>query len=234
MNETMKQSFVLIHSMMAMVFPLGLNASEPAATPASTRVAVSQTEKVALPPLKEIKSIAVVGDSLSDGYGVDPDKAYPALLERKLAQAGFKVKVTNSSISGSTSASAVRRAEWVLKSKPDLLIVALGANDGLRGLDPKITEKNIAAAVRAAQAKKVPTVIAGMKMPPNYGKAYTEAFESTFKNAAAATGAPLLPFLLEGVGGEKSLNQADGIHPNEKGHEKMATLVFDFLKRTFK
>lgn len=178
--------------------------------------------------------IVFLGDSLTDGYGVAKEDAYPALLAEKLKAAGRRVEVINSSISGSTSASAVSRLKWNLRANPQVLVLALGANDGLRGLDVKELKKNLAAAIDLAKQNKITVVLAGMKALPNYGKSYGAKFEEVYTELAREKKVVLVPFLLEGVGGEMDMNQADGIHPNEKGHRKMAEIVYPYLLKALK
>lgn len=179
------------------------------------------------------KKLLILGDSLTEGYGVAKDKAFPALVEAKLQAAGGALKewkVINSGVSGSTSASAPSRLAWALKSKPDAVLIALGANDGLRGIKPAATKESLTKAVRAVKEKKIAVLLAGMEMPPNFGKDYRDEFRKVFTDVAKAEKVPLLPFLLEGVGGNPKLNLEDGIHPNEAGHRIVADHVFAFLK----
>lgn len=176
------------------------------------------------------KKLVIIGDSLTEGYGVSRDNAYPALLQKKIEQAGKKYSVINAGISASTSASAPSRMAWQLKSKPDLILLALGANDGLRGTSTKALEENLDKAVALAKKEKVKVLLAGMIMPPNYGKAYETEFEAAFKHVATKHSLPFLPFMLSDVAGKTALNQADGIHPNEKGHAIVAETVFKFVK----
>jgi acyl-CoA thioesterase-1 len=174
--------------------------------------------------------LVILGDSLSEGFGVAKEKSYPFLLQEKLKSAGKKWEIVNSSVSGSTSASAPSRIQWVLKSKPDAILIALGANDGLRGIKTSVTKENLEKAINAAKAAKVRVLLAGMEMPVNYGEEYRGGFRKTFASLAKEEKVPLLPFLLEGVGGKHELNQEDGIHPNEAGHRIVAEHVFQFLK----
>ena len=186
---------------------------------------------VSATPPKPLKTMVIIGDSLTEGFGVNRDQAYPALLQKKLDQGPKKWRVVNSGVSGSTAASAAGRVEWALKTKPDLILIALGANDGLRGTEVKSIEKNLAAAIEKCQAAKVKVILIGIQIPPNYGKKYASQFAGIFPHLAELYKIPLLPFLLKNVGGEKSLNQADGIHPNEQGHTIIAKTVFQFLEK---
>lgn len=176
------------------------------------------------------KRLLILGDSLTDGYGVAKTSAYPAVLEKKIQSSGKKWTVINAGISGSTSASAPSRLKWQLKNKPDLMILALGANDGLRGFDPKATEKNLAETIEMAQKEKVPVILAGMMMPQNYGAKYQKQFEQIYVDLASRYKLRRIPFLLDGVALDPKLNLADGIHPNEKGHEIIAEKVFSQIK----
>jgi acyl-CoA thioesterase I len=176
------------------------------------------------------KKLLVLGDSLSEGYGIAKADAYPSLLEMKIKASGKNWTVINASISGSTSASGPARLKWQLKSKPDLVLIALGANDGLRGLDVKSIEKNLAATIEMARREKVPIVFAGMYMPPNYGEDYRKKFEAVFTNLAKKYQLKFIPFLLEGVAGKPELNLADGIHPNEKGHKILVESLYRQVK----
>ncbi len=138
--------------------------------------------------------------------------------------------MVNAGVSGDTSAGGLKRLDWVLRSQPDAVLVALGANDGLRGLDPKATEANLMAAIKKIKASGAQPYLAGLDLPTNLGAGYREEFKAVYPRVAKASGVPLLGFLLKGVGGEPSLNQADGMHPNEAGQVKVAAHVLAFLK----
>lgn len=176
------------------------------------------------------KTLVVIGDSLTEGYGVARDNSFVALLEKKIAAEGKNWKIVNAGVSGATSASGPSRIKWQLKAKPDLVILALGANDALRGLKPEQTEKNLADSIELAQKEKVNLVLAGMMAPPNYGKEYGDKFSAVFDRLEKKYKVPRIPFLLKDVAGEAKLNQADGIHPNEKGHEVMAKNMYEAIK----
>lgn len=178
----------------------------------------------------DFKKLVIIGDSLTEGYGVSQDRAYPALLQKKVDKAGKKWRIVNSGISGSTSASALTRVNWALKQKPNLILIALGSNDGLRGLPAAEIEKNLGDAVAACKRTSTPVVLAGSLMPPNYGAAYTRDFADAFRRVADKEHILLIPNLLDKVGGKTSLNLADGIHPNEKGHEIVAETVYKALQ----
>jgi acyl-CoA thioesterase-1 len=175
--------------------------------------------------------VLCLGDSLTEGQGVAPEQAWPSVLERRLRASGHPgARVVNAGISGSTSASAVSRLKWQLRAQPDLLILALGANDGLRGVDVAATRRNLDEAIRLARDAGVRVVLAGMQLPPNYGPAYTRDFRALFVDLAKQHEIALIPFLLEGVAARPELNLADGIHPNARGYERVAENVFDVLK----
>jgi acyl-CoA thioesterase-1 len=176
------------------------------------------------------KTIVFLGDSLTEGYQLSKEEAYPALVERELKRKGKDVKVINGGVSGATSASGPKRLDWYLKAKPDILVLALGANDGLRGLKIQETEKNLSLVVEKARQQGITVILAGMKMPTNMGESYRKAFENIFPNIAKKYDIKLIPFLLEGVGGKPEFNLPDGIHPNPKGHQVMAKLVLKVLE----
>jgi len=174
--------------------------------------------------------ILMLGDSLTEGTGIDPDQAYPALVERQLRQEGYRVKVINAGIGGSTTASAPARLRWHLKAKPQVLLLALGPNDGMRGQPLAQSKAQLAKTIEMAQTAKLKVVLAGMQIPPNYGKAYTQQFKAMYPALAAQYKVPLVPFLLQGVAANPKLNIADGIHPNEAGHKILARNVLPHLR----
>jgi acyl-CoA thioesterase-1 len=178
--------------------------------------------------------VLIIGDSITSGLGVSRETAYPSLVQdyldrEMLAQKKPGVRIINAGISGSTTAGAYSRLKWYLKAKPAVLILALGANDGLRGLSVTEMEKNLDKAIVLAKASGIKVVIAGMEVPPNYGPDYSAAFRAVFPELAARHNIPLIPFLLAGVGGVSELNQADGIHPNARGHEIIAKTVLPYI-----
>lgn len=174
--------------------------------------------------------IVILGDSLTEGYGISKDVAFPALLEKKFHDDGMtQVKIINAGISGSTSSSAPGRLKWILKTNPHLVLLALGANDGLRAVPVETLKKNLRTALQDIRAAKVEAILVGMKMPPNYGKKYSSEFENVFTNLAKEEKVKLIPFLLANTAGNKELTQPDGIHPNEKGHILIADYVFNQL-----
>ena len=175
-------------------------------------------------------SVVCLGDSLTEGYGVAPEDAYPSVLQRRLREAGFEVRVVNAGISGATSASGLSRLRWQLRAAPDVLLIALGANDGLRGVDPAATRRNLAQVLDLAREQQIPVVLAGMRLPPNYGPEHVKAFEALFPSLAEEYGVPLVPFLLEGVAARPELNLADGIHPTARGYRRVVDNLLPVLK----
>jgi acyl-CoA thioesterase I len=171
-----------------------------------------------------------LGDSLTAGLGLASDRSFPSLIEKKLKEKGFHYEVVNAGVSGDTSAGGLRRLDWSLEGDVRVLIVALGANDGLRGLSTKEMKKNLAAVLDRARERKVPVILAGMEAPPNYGAEYTRDFRNVYAELAAEYKVRFIPFLLLGVAGDASLNQADGIHPNIRGAEIVADLVWKELE----
>lgn len=177
------------------------------------------------------KKLIVLGDSLTEGYGVAKDAAFPAVLEKKLHEAGKKEwTVVNAGVSGSTTASGISRMKWLFKSKPDVVLLALGANDGLRGLKVEDSQKNLSEAIKYAQEQKVRVILGGLYMPPNYGKDYTDKFKKMYESLAKQYKVTFIPFILDKVAGNPKYNLADGIHPNEEGHKVIADNVFLVLK----
>ena len=178
------------------------------------------------------KRIVCFGNSITAGYGVDPADAYPAVLQQLIDKSGKKYEVVNAGLSGDTSADGLSRIDWILRQRVDIFLLELGGNDGLRGLSLDQTRKNLQTIIDRVKEKypKARVIIAGMKIPPNMGETYTHAFEKIFPELARKNDVKLIPFLLEGVGGDPDLNQADGIHPNVKGHRIVAENVYNAIK----
>jgi acyl-CoA thioesterase-1 len=176
--------------------------------------------------------ILFLGDSITAGYGLDPEQAFPALIQEKIDAKSWKFKVVNAGQSGDTSAGGLNRLDWLLKNRVDILILELGANDGLRGLPAETTRKNLQAIIDRTKDKypEAKVIVAGMKVPPNMGGDYGRKFEAVFVDLAKKNKAVLIPFVLEGVGGSRELNLADGIHPTAKGHEIVAANVWKVLE----
>jgi len=175
--------------------------------------------------------ILFLGDSLSEGIGLDEEQSFPRLVERNLKAKKYDVIVTNGGVSGSTSASGLTRLKWHLKKPTDILVLELGANDGLRGLKITETKKNLVTIIKMAKDKKVKVLLLGLLMPPNYGKKYTAEFEDMYKKIAISEKVPFHPFLLKDVAGKAELNLADGVHPNAKGQELVAKTVTEFVEK---
>jgi acyl-CoA thioesterase I len=173
--------------------------------------------------------VVALGDSLTAGLGVAAEEAWPALVEARLRREGYPYRVVNAGVSGDTTAGGLRRVDWVLRSRPEVAVVALGANDGLRGLGTEAMEANLLAIVDRLRAGGVRVLVVGMEVPPNYGAAYARAFRGVFVDVARRTGAALMPFLLDGVAADPRLNQADGIHPNAAGHRAIAERIWPHL-----
>ena len=198
---------------------------------AARRGLVALVLVLAAPPaLAEDRVIVALGDSLTAGLGVARDEAYPALLEARLRRAGFAYRVVNAGVSGDTTAGGLRRLDWVLRSRPDVVIVALGANDGLRGQPVASLRDNLTAIVTRLRESGTRVLLVGMRLPPNYGEAYAGDFAEAFRAVARGTSVAFLPFLLAGVAGDPSLNQADGIHPNAAGQRLVAEHVWPSLQ----
>lgn len=178
------------------------------------------------------KTVLVLGDSIAAGLGVDPEEAYPALLQQKIDGAGLSYRVVNAGLSGDTTAGGLRRISWLLRQPIDVLFLELGGNDGLRGVPPEETQKNLEAIIRTVKEKNpaAKVIVAGMEMPATMGDEYRRKFRNSFVQAAQKTNAALLPFLLEGVGGKPELNQPDRIHPTPEGHRLIAEHVWKVLR----
>jgi acyl-CoA thioesterase I len=174
--------------------------------------------------------IVAFGNSLTAGLGVPPAQSYPAHLQRALDAAGYPYLVVNAGVSGDTTAGGVRRVSWALNSKPAIVILELGANDGLRGLSLQETKANLERIIQQFQQASVTVVLAGMKLPPNYGQDYTDGFESLYRSLAKQYRLTLIPFFLDGVASSSSLNQADGIHPTGEGYRIIVEKIFPTLE----
>jgi acyl-CoA thioesterase-1 len=183
-------------------------------------------------PNETVPTVVFLGTSLTGGLGLDPGQAYPAIVQRMIDSAGWSFQVVNAGVSGETSAGGLRRLDWLLRRPLAVLVVELGANDGLRGLSVAEMMRNLQAIVDRTRATypDARIVLAGMEAPPNMGRQYTEMFRRAFRDVARANGLPLVPFLLDGVGGVPELNQSDGIHPTAEGHEIIARNVWATLE----
>ncbi len=181
---------------------------------------------------KEVPVILFFGNSITAGYQLDVEDAFPALIQDRLDSLGYQFKVINAGLSGETTSGGLNRIDWVLQTIPDVFVLELGANDGLRGLDLEETKKNLLLIIdKVKQANpEIKILLAGMRVPPNLGKDYTTRFNGIFPAVASETGASLLPFILDGVAGNPELNLPDGIHPTVEGHKILAENVWRVLR----
>ncbi len=184
--------------------------------------AAAQTEPVKL---------AILGDSLAAGYGLNPAQAFPARLDAALKAQNRNVTIINHGVSGDTTAGGLERIDWMMADKPDIVMVELGGNDGRRALDPVVTERNLDAIVTKLKAAGATVWLAGMLAPRNFGSEYVKAFDGIFKRVADKHGVPLYDFILDGVAQEPALNQADGIHPNAKGVDILVERILPFVTK---
>ncbi|PIQ47217.1 MAG: arylesterase [Cytophagales bacterium CG12_big_fil_rev_8_21_14_0_65_40_12] len=182
------------------------------------------------------KTIIFFGDSITAGYGLSMEEAYPNLIQKRIDSLGLNYEVINAGLSGEASAGGLDRIDWILKGKPDIFVLELGGNDGLRGLSIEETEANLKAMIDKVRAANPNTkiLLAGMQIPPNLGQEYTKAFRNVFPKVARDKNVELIPFLLENVGGDTKLNQSDGIHPNTAGHKIVAETVWGYLGKYLK
>jgi acyl-CoA thioesterase-1 len=181
---------------------------------------------------RPIKTIVFFGNSLTAGYGLDPSQAFPALIQQKIDSQNLAYRVINAGVSGETSSGGNSRVDWILEQSVDVFVLELGANDGLRGIPITETKTNLQSIIDKVKAKypQAKILIAGMQMPPNMGLQYTSGFRDIFPELAKKTNSTLIPFILEGVGGEAHLNQNDGIHPTSEGHKIVAENVWRELQ----
>lgn len=205
------ETHILIPVFLIVLWPFGVEGAAPSAADTRPR-------------------IVAFGDSLTAGLGVQADESYPAQLQRRLDSLGYHYRVINAGVSGDTTAGGLRRVSWILHNKPELVILELGANDGLRGLQVDHTQSNLRQIIRQLQAAGTTVILAGMKLPPNYGLDYTARFEAMYQKLAQEHQLLLIPFFLEGVGGSSSLNQADGIHPTKEGYKLIVEEVLKVLR----
>lgn len=192
---------------------------------------IGLTATLVLAAESERKTIFVLGDSIAAGHGVDPEEAFPGLLQQRINEQKLPYEVVNAGVSGDTTAGGVRRMPWLLRRPMDVLVLELGGNDGLRGITPKETKANLIKIIDLAREKnpEVQVIVAGMQMPQNMGEDYTREFRDVFPAVAREKQAKLIPFLLEGVGGKAEFNLPDRIHPNPEGHKIIADTVWKFL-----
>lgn len=218
----MRTRSLLLISTCLLLTACGRQAPPPAATPEPAAAAAA--------PQAARPRIVFLGDSLTAGLGLEPAQSYPSLVGQRLVREGYPYEIVNAGVSGDTSAGGLRRLQWSLEGDVKVLVVALGANDGLRGLSPAEMKKNLAAVIEQASAKGVTIVLAGMEAPPNFGADYTRQFRDVYREIAQHYRVRFIPFLLLGVAGNGSFNQSDGIHPNVRGAQMVADLVWAELK----
>jgi acyl-CoA thioesterase-1 len=176
-----------------------------------------------------MKTIVAVGDSLTAGYGLDESESYPALLEQKLQATGYRYRVVNAGVSGETTSGTLSRIEWILTLTPDIIILETGANDGLRGIDPRLAEENIRQILRILKKEDVVVLLAGMKMVWNLGPAYVARFNRIYPKLAEDFDVVFFPFFLEGVAMHNDLILGDGIHPNGRGYKKITENIYPYV-----
>lgn len=209
--------------------PAAQSAPSAQAVPASA-ASQAQDQAQSQTPRTVRPRVVVLGDSLSAGLGLPPREAFPAVLQQKIDADGLKFEVINAGVSGDTSAGGLRRLDWALDGDVRVLVVGLGANDGLRGLPVDEMRKNLSTIIERAQARHITVVLCGMEAPPNFGASYTTAFRAAYKDLAAKYHVAFVPFLLDGVAGLADLNQDDGIHPNARGAQRVADTVWSTLR----
>ena len=203
--------------------------STPAPAPQRTP-APQGTQAPQAPEAPQKPRVVFLGDSLTAGLGLPTDQSYPSLIGKKLTERGLDYEVVNAGVSGDTSAGGVRRLDWSLQGDVRALVVALGANDGLRGLPTEEMKKNLTAVLDRAKERNIPVVLAGMEAPPNFGPDYTRAFRKVYADLAKEYDVRFVPFMLNGVAGNPTLNQGDGIHPNARGAQIVADVIWAELE----
>lgn len=224
-----RTSLVLL--LMALAWTGGCDREEGRA-PGSPAAAAPSTGPFSRPAT--LPRVVFLGDSLTAGLGLDAEQAFPAVLGEMLEGVGTPITVVNAGVSGDTTAGGLRRLDWLLRQKPDVVVVGLGANDGLRGLKLEASEQNLRDIVSRAHGAGAKVLLLGMLIPPNYGPEYVSSFRDLYPRLAKELSVGLVPFLLEGVGGEPTMNQADGIHPTAEGHRILAQNVLPHLKPLIK
>ncbi len=230
---------VLLPWLLGIVVGCGGPRSAPADSTPEPGVPAAQTAPATPPPsptpspspeaATTAPRVVFLGDSLTAGYSLPAEQAFPFLVGQALREQGLPIEVLNAGVSGDTSAGGLRRLDWLLRQKPAILVVGLGGNDGLRGLPLADTEANLQALVEQARQGGAKVLLLGMRIPPNYGADYAEGFAAIFPRLAARFDVPLVPFLLDGVGGHSQWNLPDGIHPNPAGHRRVADNIVPYL-----
>ena len=223
-----------VRTAVALALALSCSRAAPPRAPDSAKTQASVAAAAAEPAGKFRPGAVILfaGTSLTAGLGLDPDDAYPQLVQRKIDSAGLKFQVVNAGVSGETSAALLRRLGWLMREPFDVIVIETGANDGLRGIPVATMERNIQQIIDGVRAARpsAQIVLAQMEAPPNLGTAYTAGFRDVFPALAKKNGVTLMPFLLQGVAGVRQLNQGDGIHPNEEGEAIVAENVWRALK----
>lgn len=222
------------YALLCVLLLAGCGGAESAPDTPSPVPATTDTEAPSTPPPTDTAPLRVVvlGNSIAAGYGLDPEQAFPALLQQKVDSLGWNASIVNAGVSGETTAGGLSRIDWLLQDRVDVLVLELGGNDGLRGTPTEVTKANLQGIIDKTRARypHARIVLAGMQMPTNLGPTYTRRFRTLFPELAEENDAVLIPFLLEGVGGIPRLNQPDGIHPTAQGHRIVADTVWDVLK----
>ncbi len=176
-------------------------------------------------------TVAFLGDSISAGLGLDPDEAFPAVLQQELAELELPFHLVNAGVSGDTSAGGLRRLDWVMRSEPDVLVLELGGNDGLRGQDVEEVERNLRAIIERAKGAGAKVLLLGMRIPPSLGADYAASFAALYERVATDEDVAFVPFFMKGVGGDPRMNLEDGLHPTAAGHRRLAENVLPTLRR---
>jgi acyl-CoA thioesterase-1 len=210
------------------------SASGPSSGPSDPPAPAASYSAPETAPAAGRPEIVFLGDSLTAGFGLDATLSFPSLIQQRLDEQGLNFAVVNAGVSGDTSAGGLRRLEWALQGSPRVLVVALGGNDALRGLSTDELQRNLGAIVERGKREGLAVILAGMEAPPNNGPEYTTRFRRVYRDVAETYDVVLIPFLLEGVAGEPSLNQADGIHPNPEGARLVAEIVWRALEPVLK
>ncbi len=220
-NLTAKAAHAAFIIVMLLLFLVGCGNESAARDTVPKKAAPKQIARI---------TIVAVGDSLTAGLGVDESEAYPAVLQKKLTRNGYHVNVINAGVSGETSSGTLSRIKWVISSlKPDIIILETGANDGLRGIDPDVLEKNLDRIVSIIKANHIKVLLCGMKMLPNLGPEYVKAFARIYPEIARKYAIPLIPFFLDGVAGHPRFNQADGLHPTAAGYRRIVDYIYPYV-----
>lgn len=220
---------------LALLAACGASPEEPAAPGKEAAAPAAPPERTASLTTRSPDDPALViflGDSLTAGLGVSGMEAFPTVIYQTFRDRGDPVRIVNAGVSGDTTAGGLGRIDWVLKQEPDLIVLGLGANDGLRGLPVEMTERNLREIIERAREAGAAVILTGMMLPRNYGPEYTAGFEGIYPGLAEEMSLPLVPFLLEGVAGVPSLNQEDGIHPNAEGHRRIASLLLPYIEKS--